>query len=354
MIPRFAGKETMSVRDLLLAAVLRGRDPPSSPPSVRPSHIATTLPPCLWGLSVEDLELHSDPDAQSPSQTWVPLRIVQPPGGSAAGNVTSLRRPVVLMLHATNSSKDFFAEHQASYARRGFLSAAVDARYHGTRTDAALGYQSALSRAWRDGQERPFLLDNIYDLRRVLDYLETRSDVDMKRVGTMGISLGGMHTWLLAVADPRITAAAPILGVQSFKYAVDFNRYQARVNSIPEVFATAAKELRGDARRVDADVVRAVFDRLLPGLLECYDAPESLPSIAPRPLLVVNGAEDPRCPLEGVNRAMDKAKAAYSVLGAEASIRLFAQPGVGHQCTVEMLKEVETFFDATLLHSTAT
>lgn len=34
------------------------------------------------------------------------------------------------------------------------------------------------------------------------------------------------------------------------------------------------------------------------GLLQHYDAPQSLPLIAPRPLLVANGELDPRCPLE--------------------------------------------------------
>ena len=35
-----------------------------------------------------------------------------------------------------------------------------------------------------------------------------------------------------------------------------------------------------------------------PGLLERYDAPYSLPLIAPRPMLVANGELDPRCPME--------------------------------------------------------
>jgi hypothetical protein len=36
----------------------------------------------------------------------------------------------------------------------------------------------------------------------------------MGRVGCTGISLGGMHTWFLSLADGRVKAAAPAIGVQ--------------------------------------------------------------------------------------------------------------------------------------------
>lgn len=72
----------------------------------------------------------------------------------------------------------------------------------------------ARGRAWRGSGEHPFLLDNVYDLQRLLDYLEARPDVDPRRIGVTGISLGGMHSWLLAAVDERVAAAAPMIGVQ--------------------------------------------------------------------------------------------------------------------------------------------
>ena len=47
---------------------------------------------------------------------------------------------------------------------------------------------------------------------------------------------------------------------------MDNDRWQARIASIPQVFAAAAKGL--GRRSVDKDVVRKVWDRLTPGLLE--------------------------------------------------------------------------------------
>jgi len=39
--------------------------------------------------------------------------------------------------------------------------------------------------------------------------------VDAARIGVTGVSLGGMHSWLLAAVDERVAAAAPMIGVQA-------------------------------------------------------------------------------------------------------------------------------------------
>ena len=53
---------------------------------------------------------------------------------------------------------------------------------------------------------------------------------------------------------------------QSFAWAVENDQWHARVGSIPMVFAAAAADMGKE--KVDAEVVRAVWSRLLPGLLE--------------------------------------------------------------------------------------
>lgn len=49
----------------------------------------------------------------------------------------------------------------------------------------------------------------------LVDYLAGRPDVDAARIGCTGVSLGGMHAWLLAALDARIACAAPLIGVQA-------------------------------------------------------------------------------------------------------------------------------------------
>ena len=115
----------------------------------------------------------------------------------------------------------------------------------------------------KGASERPFLIDNLWDLQRVLDWLfyvgtdekfevqpqeqqqqgaaavvdaaftlsdkamrrdvfgENRKlfNVDPARVGTTGISLGGLHSSLLGVVEQkRISVLAPAIGVPTFAW----------------------------------------------------------------------------------------------------------------------------------------
>ena len=259
----------------------------------------------------------------------------------------------MIFIHCTGSDKDSQARYQAKYAKRGYLTASIDTRYHGGRADPQVPYQQALVRAWQTGLERPFLLDVVWDVQKLVDVLESRDDVDSNRIGLTGESLGGMITWLAAAADERIAVSAPICGVQSFRYAIENEKYHDRVGSIPEIFRTASGDL-GKRGRVDADVVAEVWQKVMPGLItedpeDGYDAAQSLPLIAPRPLLVLTGEIDGKTPLEGVQHAMEEARKAYVAAGVgEERIRLFVDKGAGHEFTPNMWREVDSWMDTWL------
>jgi cephalosporin-C deacetylase-like acetyl esterase len=57
----------------------------------------------------------------------------------------------------------------------------------------------------------------IWDGVRAIDYLETRKEVDAKRIGITGRSGGGTQSALIAAFDERIYAAAPECYITSFK-----------------------------------------------------------------------------------------------------------------------------------------
>ena len=238
--------------------------------------------------------------------------------------------------------------------------------------DSKISYQQALVKAFRSGSECPFLLDVVFDVQKLLDYLESREDVDACRIGVTGQSLGGMIAWLLAAADGRIAAAAPMIGFQNFNYALENEKYHDRVSSIPDVFYAASMDL-GQGGKVTKEVVAAVWNKLLPGLLlsssssssssslvpsslknGCFDAEYSLPMIAPRPFLILNGEVDGRTPKEGVERAVAVGRKAYAALvGEEAAgelLRLVVERGVGHECTPKMWEEAKLFFDKHLMN----
>jgi dienelactone hydrolase len=376
----------------LQEAVRRGRDHLlGAPPPVHQSAPTALLPSCLSSLHVEELEyLAEDPDnpASLPSQCWVPLRVVKKKQSSPTS-----RLPVVIFIHCTGSDKNSQALRQAQYAERGYLTAAIDTRYHGARVDPNLPYQQAIVRSWlqattpmgengsrgggdstqtnTNSNERPFLLDVVWDIQRLLDYLVSRTDVDPQRIGAIGESLGGMILWLLAATDDRVAAVAPICGVQDFRYAVENDCFHERVRSIPNVFTQAAKDLKGNEgpAQVDKDVVAAVWEKIMPGLLsnppeDGYDAPYSLGLIAPRPCLILTGELDQRTPLNGVKRAVEHARKIYkkvlevsaaaeggsgSVEESEERLKLFVEAGIGHEYTPTMHREIEIFMDKWLL-----
>jgi dienelactone hydrolase len=174
------------------------------------------------------------------------------------------------------------------------------------------------------------MYDTVWDTMRLVDYLETRRDVDPARIGLMGISKGGTETYLTAAVDPRIAVAVPVIGVQGFGWALDHDAWQPRVAT----FQAAVDGVAHDERApVDAALVRRFYARVAPGIDGDFDAPAMLPLIAPRPLLVINGDSDPRTPLPGVLECMGAAERAYAAAGAQDKLGFYLQPHSGHVFT---------------------
>jgi dienelactone hydrolase len=53
---------------------------------------------------------------------------------------------------------------------------------------------------------RDVIVQTVIDCRRAVDYLATRSDIDMRRIGVYGYSLGGFEALALTAAESRIKA----------------------------------------------------------------------------------------------------------------------------------------------------
>ena len=249
------------------------------------------------------------------------------------------RRPAVIVLHGTGDSKEGMLDWASELAMRGFLAVAIDGRYHGERIK--MGYDDAILRAYKTGKEHPFLYDTVWDVMRLIDYLETRDDVDPKRIGLIGISKGGMETYLAAAADPRIAVAVPCISVQSFRWALENNAWQARVGTIQPAVEGAA---RSDRATLNAQFVRTFYDRIVPGIYSEFDGPAILPLIAPRPLMVINGDSDSLTPLPGVTLAANSASEAYAKAGAKDKFVLRLQKNTGHSVNDDSLRAAIDWF----------
>jgi fermentation-respiration switch protein FrsA (DUF1100 family) len=177
---------------------------------------------------------------------------------------------------------------------------------------------------------------------RLVDYLDTRDDVDPKRIGVMGVSMGGIETYLAAAADPRIAVVVPFISLESFKWALDHDLWSHRTETIPLALAAAAKE--AGVTTVDAAFVRKFYDKVAPGIYGQFDGPSMITLIAPRPLLAINGANDLRTPPEGVNECLDAARPLYHAAKADDRLVYIAQPNTAHAVKPESYVKAREWF----------
>ena len=120
---------------------------------------------------------------------------------------------------------------------------------------------------------------------RLVDYLETRPDADTARLGAMGISGGGMHTFFSTCLDPRIRACVVRGYFSPYRNSI-FGMHHCTCNYVPGLHSFGE-----------------IYD--LAGL------------IAPRPMLIEAGTRDPIFPIEAVKEAVARTQEVYSVFGAK-------------------------------------
>ncbi len=342
---------------LLVSSPARSQDlPPVPPAKVRADFLAVIDRPKVAldpkatpvdspepGLVAERVEFATErrPDG---STERVPALVVRPEGLRAGE-----RRPAVLVLHGTGRNKENERPWLERLAGRGFVAVAIDGRYHGERNEGLAGtkaYNEAIAKAWRakpgESQAHPFFYDTAWDVMRTVDYLQTRPDVDPERIGVIGFSKGGIETWLAGAVDPRIKVAIPCIGVQSFRWSLEHDRWQARANTIREAHQAAAADLGEPA--VNARVCRELWGKIIPGILDEFDGPSMVRLFAGRSLMILNGDRDPNCPIEGAEIAFAAAKKAFHDAGGDDHLKIIVARDTGHAVTKEQQDEAVEWF----------
>ena len=204
---------------------------------------------------------------QSPRGGDVPATLVVPPTAETDGK----RYPVALFVHPYFGSRAVFFREAYDLAERGVASFLMDA---------------TISRE----MPRPDLMDPVYaadafrslvrqdtvDLRRGLDYLETRSEVDLDRVAVVGQEYGALAAAAVAAVDDRVDAL--VLAV----VPAEPGKYWAKEFVPQETHESFAETMR------DFDAIR---------LLPSIDAD----------VLIQNPRQDDDFPLSEYERLADKA-----------------------------------------------
>jgi acetyl esterase/lipase len=143
---------------------------------------------------------------------------------------------------------------------------------------------------------RDYAASTLWDLMRCVDILSAQKEVDSKRIGVMGLSMGGEWTMWLAACDQRLKAAV----VSGWMCTTE------GVFAVPNCRCWE-----------------------LPGFVDLMDVCEVHLLIAPRPVLFESAEGDPCFPIRYTREGFALIRSGYKVFGAEEACRQDVFPG-GH------------------------
>ncbi len=177
------------------------------------------------------------------------------------------RPPLVLLIPGLDSTKEEFFHHESAFLARGMATLSVDGPGQG-----------------ESGFALPIRPDYEVAVAAMLDALEGRDDLDLDlgRVGAVGVSLGGYYAPRAAAFEPRLRAVAAVSGPYEFG---------ARWDELPPltreafIVKSGSRDEREARERAGALSLRGVASRI------------------PQPVLYVTGALDRIVPWQQTERA---------------------------------------------------
>ena len=153
----------------------------------------------------------------------------------------------------------------------------------------------------------------VFDSLRALDYLSDRPEIDPRRIGTLGLSMGSTMAWWLAALDIRVKACIDICCLTDFHALIE----------------TAGL----DEHRVYYYV---------PNLLNHFTTAQINALISPRPHLSLAGRYDRLTPLAGLEKINRELTAVYQNDGSPDAWQLLIYD-TGHFETAHMRSQIMTF-----------
>jgi dienelactone hydrolase len=238
--------------------------------------------------------------------------------------------PAIIGLHGHGSNKESIGTDEKSsqfigplLARKGYMVAAIDSYFCGERTGTG-----PAGKIEGRGPEEPSLFKlhlwlghclwgmMLRDEQCLIDYLQTRPEVDRDRIAVTGMSMGCTRSWWLAAIDERVQAVAGV---------ACFTRYTELI---------AHGNLRSHG-----------IYYFVPGVFKHFDTEAIMALIAPRPHLELSGDQDAGAPTEGILVLEKKLGQVYQLYGKAENFKSVIYKDTGHEYLPEMKEEMAAWFE---------
>ncbi|QDT89297.1 dienelactone hydrolase family protein [Gimesia algae] len=140
---------------------------------------------------------------------------------------------------------------------------------------------------------------NILDMKRAIDFLQSRAEVIDEKIGCYGHSMGSTHTWLIGPWEPRLKCLVGNCCLPTYK-------------------------------GIHREHMLHCFPNFIPGIYEFGDTPDIAALIAPRPLHLNFGELDGGSPIDEVRSGVKIIANNYAVMNAETNFTYYIEEGSGH------------------------
>ncbi|WP_417378453.1 dienelactone hydrolase family protein [Gimesia sp.] len=140
---------------------------------------------------------------------------------------------------------------------------------------------------------------NILDMKRAIDFLQSRAEVIDEKIGCYGHSMGSTHTWLVGPWESRIKCLVGNCCLPTYK-------------------------------GIHREHMLHCFPNFIPGIYEYGDTPDIAALIAPRPLHLNFGELDGGSPIDEVRCGVKIIANNYAAMNAETNFTYYIEEGSGH------------------------
>lgn len=154
---------------------------------------------------------------------------------------------------------------------------------------------------------------NVLDMKRAVDFLASRPEVDATRLGCYGHSMGSTHAWMVGPWEPRLKCVVGNCCLPTYK-------------------------------AIHREHMLHCFPNYVPGIFPHGDTPDIAALIAPRALHLNFGEKDGGSPIDEVRAGIRIIEQAYAAMHAEKNFSWFIEDGAGHVLSEEMWNRAKAVF----------